>query len=137
MSAFIVEDAHIDALVTFAVSGQRISTFRKSPDEIGQTLVNENWRSVNYRYKTTDTAPVYQHAHYAQPLTIVEVLKACDCYEYQACETTDYNDSEAANLIHAIRKKAIREMPGYQEAPWGIETNSTRSQPKRRLRAVG
>ncbi len=102
MSAFIVEDAHIDALVTFATSGQRISMLRNEEDKIGQTLVDENWRSVNYRYKTTD-----------------------------------YNDSEAANLIHAIRKKAIREMPGYQEAPWGIDTNSTRSQPKHRLRAVG
>ena len=58
MSAFMVSDAHIDALVTFAVrhqvsyrvNGSRIDVTKNNAEEIGQILVDENYRSLNARY---------------------------------------------------------------------------------------
>lgn len=48
----------------------------------------------------------------------VVVLKALDCYEYQACEDDGWQASEAKRLCDALRAKMIRRLPGYENAPW-------------------
>jgi hypothetical protein len=52
-------------------------------------------------------------------LKAVEVLKMCDCLEYQSCEMEDWEQSPARRLIETIRWAAIRDLPGYEEADWG------------------
>jgi hypothetical protein len=49
----------------------------------------------------------------------VAVLKLCDCYDYQACEFDGYRESMAAKIVAKARKNAIKELPGYDAAPWG------------------
>lgn len=73
MSATIVNKAHIDAIVTFAVEGKRgvgtvkriagdaghgeyVSSSAYTPSQIGAALWAENHASVDYR--TSDTTPV-------------------------------------------------------------------------------
>ena len=95
------------------------------------TLYRENVRSVRHRYpesgrdnlpgpigdpgfiaiKARDTAHRF-------PVSPVDVLKMCDCLEYQSCETGDWNDTLACKLLGSIRKAAIRQLPGYDDAPW-------------------
>lgn len=99
----------------------------------------ENVRSVRYRYPDAPESELpgmhdesgallppgdFWPVHNIDP---VLVLKACDCYDYQACETPDYDETPAAALVRAIRRAAIAELPGYDAAPWEIE-----SEPKRR-----
>lgn len=49
-------------------------------------------------------------------LTPVEVLKLCSGYEYQTCETDDWKQTVAIAIIESIRRAAIRQLPGYDEA---------------------
>jgi hypothetical protein len=48
------------------------------------------------------------------------VLKQIACYAYQASDAKDYKGSEAERIVEKARHNAIRRLPGYEEAPWGI-----------------
>jgi hypothetical protein len=140
MSAFVCGHDHIDALLTFAMrrdtygpvsywldsTKARVTITRKNADEIGAILLDENERSVGERY--TDCRPgdfpgtigqdasSYRFREWTAPLTAVSVLKACNCFDYQACETDDYRASLANTIIEAIRHRAIGRLPGYDDA---------------------
>ena len=49
----------------------------------------------------------------------VQVLKACACYSYQACEHEDWEQSEAFRFIRSLQRRAINALPGYRDAAWG------------------
>ena len=57
-------------------------------------------------------------ACYRSQVSPVAILKMCDCLEYQYCETEDGEKSLAHVLMQNIRKAAIRQLPGYEDAPW-------------------
>ena len=147
MSAFVVSHDHIDALLTFARDKRlqsRLSYFidRQAPkplgwSAIGAVLLTENERSVCHRYsdcvpgncpgKIGEVATGYHFRPFEQfslmsyERKCVWVIKGCNCFDYQACETDDYAQSTACQLIEQIRAAAIRALPGYEDAPWGIE----------------
>lgn len=135
MSAFIVDNAHIDALVTYAVDkrvsyyfNQRTSIDLFNATEIGQKLLDENTRSVNYRYNEEDTAERYAYKQWVRPLAAVAVIKAIDCLDYQCCETDDWRQTEAFAILQAIKEAAVENLPGYkaayEAAPWGIREST-------------
>lgn len=88
-------------------------------------LLHENIRSVQFAYPNHKPIPfedivvngndddkaVYQ-------LKPVAILKMIDSLEYQSSETDDYHSTVAFELLTQIRKAAIRELPGYENAPW-------------------
>ena len=104
-------------------------------------LYQENIRSVRERYpkdKWEDlpgpsVKPIHivasgrERALAAYRRTPVQILKMCDCLEYQSCETDDYRESIAFELLEAIRRAAIRELPGYEDAPWDYYPESKAS----------
>jgi hypothetical protein len=49
----------------------------------------------------------------------VQVLKACNCLEYQSCEHPGWEASEAHAFLQALKDKAVRALPGYETARWG------------------
>lgn len=56
----------------------------------------------------------------------VMILKMCDCYEYQSCETPEWygqpaHKNPARAVLEAIRSRAINSLPGYEDAPWGYQ----------------
>jgi hypothetical protein len=55
---------------------------------------------------------------------LVWIIKACDCYDYQACETDDYEQSIAHAIVSEIRAKAVHSFLEYEAAPWGITRES-------------
>jgi hypothetical protein len=125
MSAWIVAKAHIDALLTSAIfrSGASFTPTRiENADKIGSMLWAENHKSVNFRYKDKQTAPPYTFKRRAVPLTPVEVLKAIDCLEYQSCEHKGWKASEAKAWLDQFRAHTIGQLPGYNDAPWGIDS---------------
>jgi hypothetical protein len=122
MSAFVVSDDHIDALLTFAAKDDS-----RTRDAIGTILLQENVRSVCHRYRdATITKVNYKFKPYSAFAIMPEmkklawVLKLCDCFDYQACETADYDQSEAHGIIEDIRQQAINLLPFYHDAPWGL-----------------
>jgi len=132
MSAYIVEDAHIDALINFAISkkasyyftgnNRRIDFTKETANEIGQHLLNENFRSVNHRYRNEYGKPhKYNFKFKLTPAhSPVAILKAINCLEYQSCEHDEWETSEAYKILDGIKSYAIYALPGYEAANWGV-----------------
>ena len=137
MSAFVVGHDHIDALLTFAVDlkiafynpeNKRTEYINDTTvTDIGKILLAENERSVGHRYGETDPDDMpgttgedsrnYKFRRFGANLTCLSILKACDCFDYQACETEDYEASLACRIVNCIRGYAVRRLPGFDDAP--------------------
>lgn len=87
---------------------------------IGQKLLDENYRSVNHRYGESEKAPIFQSVYPTRRHSPIKIIKLCDCYGYQTCETPDWKDTEAYAIMQMLRERAIHNLPGYDEAGWGI-----------------
>lgn len=128
MSAFIVSDRHIDALLTWVINTPKYQapqilngmTVKDQPDLIGQMLVELNYRSVNTRYNENDQPREYKFRPFPRTISPVEVIKACDCLNYQCCEFEGWKDTKAARIIDEIRESAIDSLPGMDAAAWEI-----------------
>lgn len=137
MSAFLCSDAHLSVLVAYARAHRlcesmgRFSVVLKHDEapvmmrdmleqQQGEVLRLENERSLCARYPDDpDTSPFV----YKKPAVLpshVAIIKLCQCYEYQACETPDYEGTAAALFVQHILSGAIRNLPGYEAAPWSI-----------------
>lgn len=127
MSAYVVPQAHIRAIVNWATisrAGKRNLPTRvsvMSAQELGQQLLDANVRSVNYRYNDKSVAEKYVHKVNLTLISPLQVLKALDGLEYQCCEPNDYDGSECDQIINALRRAAIRCLPGYEQAEWTID----------------
>lgn len=142
MSAFLVSQTHLNAIAAYAhTQGMH------HPERAFQTMLNENMRSLRTRYDDVtdwaDDAKEYRFIKINLPILVSEwtgrpivqidaravatfILKACDCYIYQACESDDYDESAAAALTKLITELCIAngaEETGslYDSLPWGID----------------
>lgn len=140
MSAFMVSNAHINALVTF-ITDHRILLPKwdvapdapayaqaNSGDEqaIGDKLIQANRESLVARYGESERLALQMNEDWVFKVTInafkpIEIIKAADCFDYQACEVTDYNSTWAADVMSRVRATAIRQLPGYEAADWEIK----------------
>ena len=128
MSAFTVTNTHINALVRYA-SRHDISVFYGNPtmrlnasgheQEVAQLLLDENIKSVNYRYSETETGFI-EYDRGAPILSAIQAIKAAQCLRYQSCEHPTYEGSIAELLVKAIISDAIPRLEGYNEAQWAI-----------------
>lgn len=125
MSAFIVSSKHIDALLTFAQNnGIAFKGRVKSLNAVGQCLVNENYRSVNYRYGEDKKPPKYIFKPYPKPIPPIQAIKALWCLDYQCCELKKNNPryNHIYKLINDIASyKVIEKLPEYEAADWSID----------------
>lgn len=124
MSAYLVSKETIDAIVTFWKFGGYERHTDKEATQTGQMLWEENARSVNARYRENDPTPHYQYkeklVHNGKRLAPVDIIKLVECWQYQTCETDNYRETPAWRLSEHILSEAIRQLPGYEEAPWGL-----------------
>lgn len=133
MSAYVVPDYHINALVSWAAGrhgsgavsyyweGKRREV-RGNEKRIASVLYAENVRSVNSRYKESDPAHGFVYKAVPNMLNPIDVIKGCHGYGYQACEAEGYEQSEAFAIVAAIAQSAIRALPGYEDSnAWCID----------------
>lgn len=165
MSAWIVFPDHVSYLVAGALelapdgflsfgTGKLLTPHTR--DEIGQLLMDEIVRSVRHRYErdTFDELPGpvdktgirdYRHIAHDLPFDPIVLLKQLDCYEYQACECPDWEQTDAYDFCEVVRSIAEATLPAalqrlersrwsnsadvipayrnsdvYDNAPWGI-----------------
>jgi hypothetical protein len=139
MSAFLVSDRHITEMLRFASgagrdhittrvyhSGGVVMTLAM-PDELekaGQVLVNQNYKSMaalygDEKYKESHKYK-YEPVPFCDLLPAVQIIKLCDCYNYQASETGDYYQTLAYSIVRAIRDRVVECLPGYEAAEWSI-----------------
>lgn len=104
--------------------------YRVTPQTLGQMLLDECLRSVWYRYPddTLDGLPgymenspraVYRH-HSDMHVTTIAAIKNAHCYDYQSCEHPEWEESVAAAFIANLVSSLTHDLPGYDEAPWGL-----------------
>jgi len=101
-------------------------------DAVANLLYFENIRSVLHRYPNDDLdsapGPIDKPAwirtgkwlQWQLRVEPIDILKACDCLEYQSCETEDYRETSAYKVLELIRGSAISLLPGYEDAAWEI-----------------
>lgn len=122
MSAYIVPDYHVNVLVSWAVA-HRAEAFPRgiTPRALGELLHEANCASVDYRYGEHNPRD-YRHALVpVAGVSAVQVVKACDCLEYQSCERPDWTGSQAQFLLTRIRDRAVSLLPGYDAAAWCLD----------------
>lgn len=117
-------------LVYVQTSGEiRIGAEDEERAAVASMLWAENERSVDARYPSSARKPgeasVYavapeQAGRFRWPsFDPVAVLKACSCFEYQCCETDDWETTQAARFVRGLVALAIARLPGYDAAKWG------------------
>jgi len=151
MSAFVVDKAHIDALVGAIVWGPKGATGNTwrlydpdteqpltvdDADRVGVELWNENVRSVAYRYPqdtgsgdrpgpcdfSDDQVPAYTFPiTMTARLSAAECLKATHCLRYQSCEHPQWQGSRAERILDTLAHQTEGYVEGYEQAPWEIE----------------
>ncbi len=150
MSAWIVFPIHISYLVACALElapdgflsfgdGQVLTPHTK--DEIGQLLMDENVRSVSYRYDrdTFEALPgpidktgirEYRHINLDLDLDPIVLLKQLDCYEYQTCECPDWKQTDAHAFCVVVRALAeARLLPALRRLKQSRWSSSLQSVP--------
>jgi hypothetical protein len=99
-----------------------------SPHAIRQALLDKNYRSVNHRYATEAPAPRYRHRDRASfkpdgsdsQLLMAIDIKLCHCLSYQSCKHDDWETSWPKRFLDCVIDVAIRALPLYDDAPWGL-----------------
>lgn len=101
-----------------------------SADEVGSMLWAENLSSVAYRYPNDVSGErpgpigfedswvlLYRFKRIPGTIRALTVLSALDTYEYQSCEHSGWDTSEAKRYCDALRRTAIKWLPGYDTEP--------------------
>ena len=136
MSCFVVNDYHLRALVTWAEL-HRVALPYSVPVAC-ELLAAANRRAFAERYqgRYQDEVPTfggYQVAALGELLP-VDIVKACDCLDYQACDWSAWADSRPRQVLDLVRMAAIAHaagladhdkaarLPGYQAAAWCLDS---------------
>lgn len=122
MSAWLCSEYHINTIVN-AVGGNQKDF---------EMLVKENLRSLASRYPGRDflvewqnDAKTFKFRKSAPLVPMTQLVKACNCFDYQACETDDYYGTAAAKFVEKVRAHALAnggktEGAEYDAAKWGL-----------------
>ena len=141
MSAWIVSQNHIRLLVESLYKYEVIDGAQAlTPDELGQMLWRENYRSVNRRYCKRNKTPRYAHdsaavATWEYPCpgrgVIRELVrnpalayKQALCFQCQSNQHPGWKKSQAYPLIArllGVIEKTTRTDDMDNNEPWGIE----------------
>jgi hypothetical protein len=116
MSAFIVDNAHIDVLVNaIAQYGVTPNNARRVDYRaLGQLLWDENILSVDHRYRESNPQDRYILHTTEGNLDPLAVLKAVDCYVYQSCEHREWEASDAHTWMTRLREAIYTTAPDYR-----------------------
>ena len=136
MSCFVVPDFHINALVSWAIEHD-IHLERHSRATGAIMLAMANRRAYQERYQDPGTPSTYRGFFQVDVdhLGPVDIVKACDCLDYQASDWTRWSTSYARDFLAAIRQEASqlaagdhqvqvresRHLPGYDAAAWCLD----------------
>ena len=137
MSAYIMNEDEINTIVSYFIDPNHATgegAWLKIGDnydylnannsaQVAKILMDENIRSVNSRYREeTQSDYEFEYIPSARKRPVGNIIGALECYEYQSCETDDWHESNAWEIVCGLRKallKMIAEKEGTYT--WGIE----------------
>jgi hypothetical protein len=135
MSAWLCSENHINLIANVAtqsdpVKGRAAFNLLRSANlrslsarYPGRDFLDE-WKREAKQYRFTPSTPQSHEIANADKATLI--VKQCDCFDYQACESDDYDGSKAAQLVETVRKLALKaggvsDGALYDAQPWGID----------------
>ena len=145
MSAYLLDDQTFGILAKFAIDndvtkyGQLYRSGLDTIEDVLKELVGANIKSLATRYPDTKADPALDFAGVVKQIflrrcnveasrewnvDLMEILKSCDCLDYQSCEFDEWHDSTAYKILNGIRATAIKKLPGYDSAMWGYVTGT-------------
>lgn len=110
------EPADLAAVATMLWKANLASVNARYPDAVSGGMVPGFVDDDSAGYVV---APVYFRGPDLDHVDPVQVLKSAACYEYQANEVAEWEESEAHHFILALQNAAIAALPGYGAAVWG------------------
>ena len=127
MSACIVDNKCIDILVFAIVDKYEINVdvpaahgiminLNKMRDEVGQALVDENYRSVNYRYREDTIPHTYTYMEPDHKIDGKDILNAINEYEYQSCKTCDWKETDQYKWLLKIQSAMLKRYVDQERA---------------------
>lgn len=123
MSCFVVPDYHIDVLVSWSIANHAPAFIDGlTPRTLAAELWVANATAYNARYgEVVGESYSFTMRPEAHSIDPVQILKACDCLEYQCSDWPNYEGSVAERILRRIRDRAIACLPGYRAAAWTLE----------------
>ena len=91
--------------------------------EVAEILRAENVRSISAKYGDGNVEPYeFEYIPSARKRPVGNIIGALDCYEYQACESDDWNESNALEIVQGLRKHLLKTIAEKDDTyTWGIE----------------
>ena len=115
MSAFIVTKKHIDVLVC-ALDKYEVNchSVQHTASAIGQALWRENYKSVNYRYGSSEECPTYRYKKTKAIEAIGNdtwaVYSLLRSYDYQTCEHPTWLSSPVRQWVYDLKGKVAADL---------------------------
>ena len=99
---------------------------------VARILITENIKSVCHRYNEDEATYYFEElsadvtaadrAHVkAIQFTPIQLIKLIHCLDYQSCEHPGWKDSLAKRMLDHLEAGLVYQIPGYEDAPWGID----------------
>lgn len=117
MSAYIVDDEVIDTLASAIVNAGLQRDLLDNVNilvnqdyyDVAQTLLEQNYRSVNYRYNEDTPTPKfnYQNCDLFGIEDNGKIYSAIHEYNYQSCETEDYYSSKIYRVLRRLEDEML------------------------------
>ena len=135
MSAYIVDNKHIDVIVSYCsgygdsgawvrLKNEYFYLNHQNAGRIAYELYKQNVLSVNSRYSNNNSDELYSFNYIPNTkndYTIADIAKAIDSLEYQSCEHAGWEASDAKFILQQMRKHLLRSLKDYEESEaWHI-----------------
>jgi len=89
---------------------------------VGAMLLAQNRYSLDYRYSEEGIEEPYLFHELPGKVSPLVVLKAITGYEYQACESPDWEMTEAFAFCQELRRLCVTQLAGFEASDgWAIE----------------
>lgn len=145
MSVYLIEEQTFGILAKFAIDndctkyGDLYGSNLDTSEKVLSELVGANLKSLATRYPDTKADPALDFAGVEDKIFLrrciveatrdwhvnpFEILKSCDCLDYQSCEFDEWPQSTSYKILAAIRSSAYKKLDGYENAQWGYVTEN-------------
>lgn len=130
MSAWLCSENHIGMLAAYLARRGQGGNELINAREIARVFATANLRSLMVRYGDDATCEIFvenckdRAEYYVFNLPErppVFWIKQANCLDYQCCEPDDWLEQRAYRYGRQIVENAIRDLPGYDSEPWGVD----------------
>jgi len=124
MSAFLVNNKHINAIVTYAVKSSII--LDEEAQAVGEQLLRANLYSLKVRYDDKLKVSELGYKFVSVVVSDIQVYKCIECLNYQSCEYKYWSRSTSYKLLESLKTSIsaiygdVNKHPHYDNLSWEL-----------------